>query len=59
MLVPDNEMLDMIGQEASLKKLRARALENGMVPLFADGIEKVRAGITTMDEILRACEQTE
>ena len=59
MLVPDNEILDMIGQEASLKKLRTRALEKGMVPLFADGVEKVRAGITTMDEILRGCEQTE
>jgi type IV pilus assembly protein PilB len=59
MFVPDTEMLDMISEKASLKKLRTKALEKGMVPLFQDGIKKIRAGITTIDEILRACEQTE
>lgn len=59
LFVPDIEALDMIGERTSLKKLRETAVHNGMVPLLVDGIEKVKAGITTIDEILRACEQTQ
>jgi len=56
LFVPDNEVADMISEQAGLKKLRAKALENGMVPLRADGLEKVKAGITTIDEIIRVTE---
>lgn len=34
--------------------LRALALSRGMLPLLGDGLEKVRKGITTIDEIVRA-----
>ena len=53
MFVPDDKILDMITEDVPLKQLRAAAVENGMVPLHMDGIEKVAAGITTVDEILR------
>jgi type IV pilus assembly protein PilB len=53
LFVPDDRILDMITQNVPLKTLRAAAIENGMVPLHLDGIEKVKAGITTIDEILR------
>jgi type IV pilus assembly protein PilB len=53
LLVPDEQMLDMITQGATLKQLRSAALEIGMVPLHIDGMEKVRAGITTIDEVIR------
>ena len=43
----------MITQSVPLKTLRTAAIENGMVPLQLDGIQKVAAGITTIDEILR------
>jgi type II secretory ATPase GspE/PulE/Tfp pilus assembly ATPase PilB-like protein len=43
----------MIDDHISTKKLRAKALEKGMVPLQADGIEKVKAGIVSIEEILR------
>lgn len=33
--------------------LRARAIENGMVPLVKDGMLKAGAGITTPAEVLR------
>jgi len=36
-----------------LKKLRDAALKNGMVPLQLDGIEKVKAGIIPIEEVLR------
>jgi general secretion pathway protein E len=51
--VPSDKILDMITHAISLKKLRSAALENGMVPLYKDGLQKVAAGITTIDEILR------
>jgi type IV pilus assembly protein PilB len=53
MFVPDDKILDMITEHVPLKQLRAAAIENGMEPLHLDGIEKVKAGITTIDEILR------
>ena len=53
MFVPDDKILDLITEDIPLKKLRAEAIKNGMVPLHLDGIEKVAAGITTVDEILR------
>ena len=53
MFVPDDKILDMITQSIPLKTLRTAAVENGMVPLHLDGLQKVAAGITTIDEILR------
>ncbi|HDS84477.1 MAG TPA: type II/IV secretion system protein [Phycisphaerales bacterium] len=53
LFVPDDKILDMITHSVPLKTLRAAALENGMVPLYLDGLQKVVAGITTIDEILR------
>jgi len=53
LFVPDEEIMDMIGNHVSTKKLRAKALDEGMVPLQVDGIEKVRAGIVSIEEVLR------
>lgn len=53
LFVPDDIILDMITEHIPLKQLRAASIKNGMVPLHLDGIEKVKAGITTIDEILR------
>jgi type IV pilus assembly protein PilB len=53
LFVPDDKILDLITQSVPLKMLRAAAVENGMIPLHLDGIQKVAAGITTIDEILR------
>ena len=49
----------MIQQDISLKKLRNAAVENGMVSLHLDGMEKVKVGITTIDEILRVANVVE
>jgi type II secretory ATPase GspE/PulE/Tfp pilus assembly ATPase PilB-like protein len=45
--------MEMVNERASLKKLRHKALESGMVSLQADGIEKVKAGIVSVEEVLR------
>ncbi len=53
LFVPNEEIAEMINERASLKKLRHKALQNGMVPLQLDGIEKVKAGIISVEEALR------
>jgi len=53
LFVPDEEILEMINEQASLKKLRSKALQKGMIPLQTDGIEKVKAGIVSIEEVLR------
>jgi type IV pilus assembly protein PilB len=53
LFVPNEQIMEMIAERASLKKLRAGAIRNGMISLQADGIEKVKAGITSIEEVLR------
>ncbi len=59
LFVPDENILDMITQGATLKELRYAAIKNEMLPLYIDGIEKVTASITTIDEILRVTNITD
>jgi len=53
LFVPNDEIMEMVNHRAGLKKLREQALKSGMVPLKLDGIEKVKAGIVSIEEILR------
>ncbi|OHB75205.1 MAG: ATPase [Planctomycetes bacterium RBG_16_55_9] len=53
MFVPNDEITEMVNEGANLKKLRAKAMENGMVSLQSDGIGKVEAGILSIEEVLR------
>jgi type II secretory ATPase GspE/PulE/Tfp pilus assembly ATPase PilB-like protein len=38
---------------APARVLRARAIEEGMVPLLVDGFLKARAGVTSFEEIFK------
>ena len=53
LFVPNEQIKEMINDRSSLKKLRAKGLQNGMVSLQSDGIEKVKAGIISIEEVLR------
>jgi type IV pilus assembly protein PilB len=53
LFVPNDDIKEMINDRSSLKKLRAKALKNGMISLQSDGIEKVKAGIISIEEVLR------
>jgi len=53
LLVPDDNLNERISQGATLNELRDLARQMGMRPLRADGVEKVRTGITTLDEVHR------
>jgi type IV pilus assembly protein PilB len=49
----DEALCERIGQGAHLSEIRDAARNRGMKPLRADGIEKVKAGMTTLEEVYR------
>jgi len=53
LFVPDDECYDLISNGATLNGLKGMANKRGMTTLRADGIEKVKAGITTLEEVYR------
>jgi type IV pilus assembly protein PilB len=53
LFVPTPDIQELILSNAGLKKIREFAVKTGMTPLRLDGLCKVKAGITTVDEILR------
>ncbi len=54
LLAPNDAMRDKITIAPSINELRAIAAEGGMVSLRDDGMAKVKAGITTVEEVFRA-----
>lgn len=59
LFVPNEEIKEMINDRSSMKKLREKAVRNGMAPIYLDGIEKIKAGIVSVEEILRTVEIAE
>jgi type II secretory ATPase GspE/PulE/Tfp pilus assembly ATPase PilB-like protein len=53
LLVVTKEIEDLIVQRASSTDILNKAREQGMLLLFEDGLEKVKSGLTTMEELLR------
>ncbi|MFA6003351.1 MAG: GspE/PulE family protein [Elusimicrobiota bacterium] len=43
----------LILRKASLDELHAEAVRHGMETMFVDGLHKVKAGLTTLDEVVR------
>ena len=53
LFVPDSEVADQIADGTALHRLREVALQKGMRSLREDAIEKARAGLTSLAEVLR------
>jgi len=53
LLVLDEEMRVLIGQQRSAGDLRRMAIQKGMRTLREDGLRQVRAGVTTVEEVVR------
>jgi type IV pilus assembly protein PilB len=53
LLVIDDKFRDMINRDASVDNMRKVFRESGQPNLFDDGIKKVKAGLTTIEEVLR------
>ena len=53
LLVPDDAMIERISQGAALNEIRDLARKTGIKSLRSDGVDKVTAGITTLEEVYR------
>ena len=49
----DDELTKLFLREAPADQLRALAIEHGMITLRRDALDKVAAGVTTLDEVAR------
>jgi type IV pilus assembly protein PilB len=58
MLVLDDTTRDAIARRPSVTEFRRLCIERGMTTLRADGFEKVREGVTTVEEVLRVTQST-
>ncbi len=54
-----DEIRPLVIAHASASEIKAQSLEHGMKTLREDGWDKVLAGVTTIDEILRVTEEDE
>jgi type IV pilus assembly protein PilB len=59
LFVTSSEIQEMVAEGVSLKKIRELACRSGMTSLRVDGLSKVKAGITTIDEVLRVAASEE
>ena len=53
LFVMDGELADLIADGTPVHRIRSAALEKGMQTLLDNALEKARAGITSLEEILR------
>jgi type IV pilus assembly protein PilB len=52
-MVVGEEIRDLVLSGGSAFEIRQRALESGMISLRRSGLEKIRMGMTTLEEVLR------
>ncbi len=57
LLLVDDDIRKFVTQNVDSKTIRRAAIEKGMSTLRADGARKVLAGITSIEEVLRATEE--
>jgi type IV pilus assembly protein PilB len=55
LFVPTDDIRQAISDGATLQQLRKLSRESGMTTLYQDGMEKVKSGITTAEEVFRVC----
>jgi len=59
LLIIDEEIKKMINSHAPADEIGKKAIESGMQGLRHDGLEKVKQGLTTPEEVLRVTEVEE
>jgi type IV pilus assembly protein PilB len=56
LLVVDEEFRQIINSDSSVNSMRRAFRKSGWPNLFEDGLQKVKKGVTTIEEILRVAE---
>ncbi|MDD3927611.1 MAG: type II secretion system protein GspE, partial [bacterium] len=54
LLAPSERVREAIINKESSANIRRIAAEEGMITLLQSGIEKIKAGVSTVEEVLRA-----
>ena len=57
LLVPNEKIEQLILRNATLAEFENVARESGMMTMYEDGMDKVRQGITTKEEVLRVTQE--
>ncbi|MDD5432127.1 MAG: type II secretion system ATPase GspE [Candidatus Omnitrophica bacterium] len=57
LLVINDEIKNLVTAKANAAQIKKVAVSNGMRTLYEDGIEKIKKGITTAEEVLRVTEE--
>jgi type II secretory ATPase GspE/PulE/Tfp pilus assembly ATPase PilB-like protein len=57
LLVVDDDIRKLILKNSDSNQIRSAAKENGMRTLLEDGAEKIKAGTTTLSEVLRVTQE--
>jgi type II secretory ATPase GspE/PulE/Tfp pilus assembly ATPase PilB-like protein len=57
LMIPDEDIRNAIMARSSTDDIRKLAYKAGMASLKDDGIEKVKNGVTTVEEVLRVTEE--
>jgi type IV pilus assembly protein PilB len=57
LMVPDEEIRAAVMSKSSTDEIRRLAIKAGMISLQEDGIQKIRSGLTTVEEVLRVTEE--
>jgi general secretion pathway protein E len=57
LLTMDNDIRHLLTAGADAVRIRDAAVKAGMTTLFEDGLKKVNAGITTLDEVVRVTQE--
>ena len=57
LLIVTEEIRELIMKRATAAQIHRKALEQGMRSLYVDGMLKVKAGLTTEEEVLRVTEE--
>ena len=57
MLIPDQGIRDLVMTHSTSDEVERKAVEKGMTTLRQDGLEKIKAGVTTIEEVLRATQE--
>jgi type IV pilus assembly protein PilB len=50
---------ELIIAKANSVAIKAKAMEHGFKPMFTDGMDKIRRGITTIEEVIKVTEDAE
>ena len=53
LMIPNDKIKNAMVSKASSDEIRKLAIASGMVTLMEDGIDKIKQGITTVEEVLR------